>query len=160
MAESKLKDIIQTSLASIREVIDANTIIGEPIQVGNGTGTVIIPVSKVSMGYASGGVDYFGKNVTASEHLANFGGGGGTGVSVSPVGFLVVKADGSVEMLNINAVSDTGEAIASLIEKSPEYIAKIKSVFSKGKKESKEEPKVETKVETKAVEGDEKVGEE
>ena len=94
MAESKLKEIIQTSLASIREVIDANTIIGEPIEIGNGSGTVIIPVSKVSMGYASGGVDYFGKNVSPAENMSNFGGGGGTGVSVSPVGFLVVKEDG------------------------------------------------------------------
>ncbi|MCI8589946.1 MAG: sporulation protein YtfJ [Clostridiales bacterium] len=139
MAESKLKDIIQTSLASIREVIDANTIIGEAIEVGNGTGTVIIPVSKVSMGYASGGVDYFGKHAAPAADLANFGGGGGTGVSINPVGFLVVKSDGSVEMLNVNASSDTGDAIASLIEKSPELIAKVKSFFSKEKNEEKEE---------------------
>ena len=136
MAESKLKEIIQTSLASIREVIDANTIIGEPIEIGNGSGTVIIPVSKVSMGYASGGVDYFGKNVSPAENMSNFGGGGGTGVSVRPVGFLVVKEDGSVEMLNVNAGSDTADAISSLIEKSPELIAKIKSFFSKEKKEA------------------------
>ncbi|MCI8331945.1 MAG: sporulation protein YtfJ [Clostridiales bacterium] len=139
MAESKLKDIIQTSLASIREVIDANTIIGEAIEVGNGTGTVIIPVSKVSMGYASGGVDYFGKNAPPSVDLSNFGGGGGTGVSINPVGFLVVKSDGSVEMLNVNAgSSDTGDAIAALIEKSPEWIAKVKSFFSKEKNEEQE----------------------
>ena len=143
MAESKLKEIIQTSLASIREVIDANTIIGEAIEVGNGTGTVIIPVSKVSMGYASGGVDYFGKHAAPSADLANFGGGGGTGVSINPVGFLVVKSDGSVEMLNINAGSDTGDAIATLIEKSPEFIAKIKSFFAKEKKEENEENQAE-----------------
>ena len=137
MAESKLNEIIQTSLASIKEVIDANTIIGEPIEVGNGTGTVIIPVSKVSMGYASGGVDFYGKNTAPVENLSNFGGGGGTGVTVNPVGFLVIKADGNVEMLNINAVSDTGEAIASLIEKSPELFSKIKAVFSKDKKQDK-----------------------
>ena len=68
--------------------------------------------------------------------MSNFGGGGGTGVSVSPVGFLVVKEDGSVEMLNVNAGSDTADAISSLIEKSPELIAKIKSFFSKEKKEA------------------------
>ena len=138
MAESKLNEIIQTSLASIREVIDADTIIGKPIEAGNGTGTVIIPVSRVSMGYASGGVDYFGKNTPTTES-SNFGGGGGTGMSVHPVGFLVVKADGSVEMLNINASSDTGDAIASLIEKSPEFISKIKGFFSKNKKDQEEE---------------------
>lgn len=139
MAESKLNEIIQTSLASIKEVVDANTIIGEPIAAGN-TGTIIIPVSRVSMGYASGGIDYFGKNNAADENLSNFGGGGGTGVSVHPVGFLVVKADGSVEMLNVNSGgSDTGDAIAMLIEKSPEFIAKIKNFFSKDKDGEEEE---------------------
>ena len=139
MAESKLNEIIRSSLASIREVIDANTIIGEPIQVGNGTGTVIIPVSRVSMGYASGGVDYFGKSAPSDKGLSNFGGGGGTGVSVHPVGFLVVKNDGSVEMLNINSSSDTGDAIATLIEKSPEYFAKIKAFFKKDKEDADSE---------------------
>ena len=138
MAESKLNEIIQTSLASIREVVDADTIIGKPIEAGNGTGTVIIPVSRVSMGYASGGVDYFGKNPPTTDS-SNFGGGGGTGVSLHPVGFLVIKADGSVDMLNVNSSSDTGDAIAALIEKSPEFIAKIKDFFSKKKKQAESE---------------------
>ena len=140
MAESKLNDIIQTSLASIKEVVDANTIIGQPIEAANGSGTVIIPVSRVSMGYASGGVDYFGKKSDASTpDSMNFGGGGGTGVSVHPVGFLIIKADGSVEMLNVNNSSDAGDAIASIIEKSPELIGKIKSFFSRKKDDGEEE---------------------
>ena len=69
----------------------------------------------------------------------NFGGGGGTGVSVHPVGFLIIKADGSVEMLNVNNSSDAGDAIASIIEKSPELIGKIKSFFSRKKDDGEEE---------------------
>ncbi len=134
MAETKLSQIIATSLSQIRDVVDANTIIGEPIQSENGSGTVIIPVSKISVGFASGGIDYFGKNVPADDKLANFGGGGGTGMSVSPVGFIIIKADGSVEMLNVNSSNDTGDAIAAFIEKSPEIFDKIKSFFKKDKK--------------------------
>lgn len=139
MQETKLSQIISTSLSQIREVVDANTIIGQPIQSDNGSGTVIIPVSKVSVGFASGGVDYFGKNTVPADNNANFGGGGGTGMSVSPVGFIVIKADGSVEMLNVNSNSDTGDAIAAIIEKSPEIFDKIKSFFKKDKKEEAEE---------------------
>ena len=139
MQETKLSQIISTSLSQIREVVDANTIIGQPIQSDNGSGTVIIPVSKVSVGFASGGVDYFGKNTVPADNNANFGGGGGTGRSVSPVGFIVIKADGSVEMLNVNSNSDTGDAIAAIIEKSPEIFDKIKSFFKKDKKEEEEE---------------------
>ncbi len=139
MQESKLSQIIATSLSQIREVVDANTIIGQPIQSDNGSGTVIIPVSKVSIGFASGGVDYFGKNTVPADNNANFGGGGGTGMSVSPVGFIVIKADGSVEMLNVNSNSDTGDAIASIIEKSPEIFEKIKSFFKKDKNDEDED---------------------
>ena len=61
MNESKLNKIIDTSLGNIKQIIDVNTVVGEPITTAGGT--VIIPVSKVSLGYASGGVDYYGKNV-------------------------------------------------------------------------------------------------
>ena len=76
MAEqSKLQDMIRTSLESIRAMVDANTVVGTPIQTPSGT--TIIPISKVSVGYASGGLDF--SSQTAQK---NFGGGGGTGLSV------------------------------------------------------------------------------
>ena len=59
MAQTKISDIIESSLANLKEMIDANTVVGKPIDTG--TGTVIIPISKVSMGFASGGLDYPGK---------------------------------------------------------------------------------------------------
>lgn len=130
--ENKLQDIIRTSLESIRTMVDADTVIGKPIDTKSGT--TIIPISKVSVGFASGGVDYTGKNEAANAaKMQNFGGGGGTGISVSPVGFLVVSTSGDVELINIGVsqASDPIDQIAAIIERSPEIFGKIKAVFSK-----------------------------
>ncbi len=129
-SENKLQDIIQTSLENLRTLVDANTVVGNPIQTPSGT--TIIPISKISMGFASGGLDYNGKS---ANNRQNFGGGGGTGLSVSPVGFLTIKADGSVEMVNLNpAPAGTVEQVADVIERSPEIFAKLKAMFKREKK--------------------------
>lgn len=133
-SENKLQEIIASSLENIRTMIDANTVIGDPINTPSGT--VIIPVSKISMGFASGGMDFNGKNEEALRaKLQNFGGGGGTGLSIAPVGFLVVSAEGKVEMINVGMDAQSGaiEQIADVIERSPEIISKIKAVFTKDK---------------------------
>ena len=133
-SENKLQEIIQSSLENIRSMIDANTVIGNPISTPSGT--VIIPVSKISMGFASGGMDFNGKNEEAMRaRLQNFGGGGGTGLSIAPVGFIVVGADGSVDMINVGMEAQNGaiEQVAGVIERSPEIIAKIKTIFVKDK---------------------------
>ena len=149
--ESNIGEIIRNSLDSIREIADANTIIGEPISTPNGT--TIIPVSKVSLGIASGGVDFKneknGQNASApaqngkKERPKSFGGGGGTGLSISPVAFLVISADGSVEMLNINNVdtrpSNIVESITDLVERAPEIITKIKSFVGSKKSDDSED---------------------
>lgn len=130
--ENKLQDIIRTSLENIRTMVDANTVVGNPIDTKSGT--TIIPISKVSVGFASGGVDYTGKNEAANAaKVQNFGGGGGTGISVSPVGFLVVSTSGDVDLINIGVsqANDPIDQIAGIIERSPEIFGKIKSVFSK-----------------------------
>ena len=131
-SENKLQDVIQTSLQNIRTLIDANTIIGNPINTN--AGTTIIPISKVAMGYATGGLDYVGKD-DASGKPQNFGAGGGTGLSIQPLGFLIVSADGRVEMLNVGMKNpvDPLEQIASMLERSPEIIAKVKEIFGKDK---------------------------
>ena len=138
-SENKLQEIIQSSLENIRSMIDANTVIGNPISTPSGT--VIIPVSKISMGFASGGMDFNGKNEEAMRaRLQNFGGGGGTGLSFAPVGFLVVGADGSVDMINVGMEAQNGaiEQVAGVIERSPEIIAKIKTIFVKDKDKDEE----------------------
>ena len=131
--DNKISDIIRASLENAKDMVGANTVIGEAIPAGNGT--VIIPVSKVTVGIASGGLDYKGKNGKETDKENNFGGGGGTGLSVAPVGFLVVRADGSVDLLNVDNPTTGGEgggdAIASFIRRSPEIISRIKDIFTK-----------------------------
>ena len=130
--ENKIQDIIQTSLENIRTMVDANTVIGNPINTESGT--TIIPISKISMGFASGGLDFNGKpgEVVKDAHK-NFGGGGGTGLSISPVGFLIVDKNGRVEMLNTGVAEskDILEQIANLLERSPDILEKFKTVFHK-----------------------------
>lgn len=148
MTDNKISGIIEASLENIRNVVDANTIIGNPINTPNGT--TIIPVSKVMVGFASGGVDYLGKNTKkAAENTSasannlpkNFGGGGGTGVTVQPVGFLVISPDGNVQMLNVGTTNagsnDKIDQVANLIERSPDLISRIKAIFAKDKKDDK-----------------------
>ena len=141
--ENKLQDIIRTSLESIRSMIDASTVIGDPISTE--AGVTIIPVSKVSLGYASGGLDYNGKHNNTPQ---NFGAGGGTGLTISPVGFLIVKKDGAVEMINVGqpAPQDPIEQITSIIERCPEIFGRIKAAFKKDK--SEEDADVEDIVDT------------
>ena len=134
MAEqTKLQDMIRTSLESIGAMVDANTVVGTPIQTPSGT--TIIPISKVSVGYASGGLDFANKNAQK-----NFGGGGGTGLSVQPVCFLAVNAQGEVEVLPVakDGASDPVERVADLIEKTPDIIGRIKRIFKKDKTNKKQ----------------------
>lgn len=128
--ENKIPEIIKSSLESIRSMVDANTIIGDPIAAAGGT--VIIPVSKVSVGIASGGIDYNGKD-QAPVMRQNFGGGGGTGLTISPMGFLVCNKDGEVEFINANAKfkPDPIDQITDFMEKTPDIIAKLKEIFTK-----------------------------
>jgi len=143
MTDSKLNEVIRTSFEKIRSVVDSDTIVGEPIQAN---GVTIIPISKVSVGHVGGGLDYFGKNYpgsaerTSADKLTSFSGGGGTGISVSPVGFLVIKADGNVEMLTVAAANkaDGGgiaDTIGDIIEKGPDWVEKIKAMFPKKDKD-------------------------
>lgn len=140
MAEnSKLNDMNKTNLDSIRTMIDANTIVGEPINTS--AGVVIIPISKITVGYASGGIDYQKKTTDSTNGKPagnNFGGGGGTGLTVQPVGFLIVQPDGNVSMLNVNApcsggggATDPVSSVVGLIEKSPDLVERFREIFGK-----------------------------
>ena len=141
MADNKLNDIIRTSLDCIKELVDVNTVVGSPITTASGA--TIIPVSKITVGFASGGVDYNSKaenkNTNGNGNSPqNFGGGGGTGLTVTPVGFLVISPEGKIELLNLASAAgkpDPVETISNLLEKSPEIVDKIKTVFKKDKTE-------------------------
>lgn len=128
-SENKLEEIIRTSLENVRNIVDANTIIGTPINTQ--AGTTIIPISKITVGIATGGLDFNSK--TDSPLKQNFGGGGGTGLNIIPIGFLVVDKDGGVDLLNVGMkpASDPVEQLSDLVDRAPEIIAKIKAAFAK-----------------------------
>lgn len=143
---NKIQEIIKESLENIRTIIDANTVIGTPMETSNGV--TIIPVSKISMGFASGGLDFDGKAPASAGK--NFGGGGGTGLSVQPVGFLVITHEGRVEMVNVgqSAPKDTIEQIADLLERTPDIVYRFKMIFDKFaemKQDGEAQPAIETK---------------
>ncbi|MBQ7384690.1 MAG: sporulation protein YtfJ [Clostridia bacterium] len=135
-SENKIPEIIKSSLENIRSAVDANTVVGEPIITQNGI--TIIPISKVSVGVATGGVDYNSKKENQPSRQQNFGGGGGTGLTMVPVGFLVVSADGDVDFINVGMKGkpDPVDQIADLVERTPDIIAKIKKLFSKEPEET------------------------
>lgn len=124
MGENSIKSIMDTTMEKLRAIVDADTIVGTPIVSGNVT---MIPVSKVSFGMATGGSDFQCKN--GSSPL--FGGGGGAGVSINPIAFIVINGD-NVKMLPINNEST---AIDKAVALAPELIEKVKKLFSKEKHE-------------------------
>ena len=126
--ESSIKEIIRNALEEVRTVMDADTIVGQPVKLDNGA--TVIPISKVSMGFASGGLDL--PNKAEADGKKNFGGGGGTGVSVMPIGFLTAYPDGRVELLPLKPEQSTAiEQVADIINRTPEIIGKIKDLFEK-----------------------------
>jgi len=140
MADSVLNDIINTSLQRIKDLAHTETVIGDPISLPGGT--TILPVSKISLGFASGGLDFNGKQSDAhTPTAAKFGGGGGTGMTVTPVAFLTVSPSGTVELLPIVSPSDcdTLDKVTTLAEKTPDILRKIKQVFARKKNSEPDE---------------------
>ena len=124
MSEHPIEGLMDVTLEKIKSMVDSNTIIGNPINMPDGT--LILPVSKVSFGFASGGSDFPSKT---SKQL--FGGGGGAGVSISPIAFLVVRGN-SVRMLQL---VDTSNSVDRAIGMMPEMVDKVADLFGKNKKD-------------------------
>lgn len=120
-----MSDIIKASMDGIKSFTDMDTVIGNAITTPSGV--TVIPVSKVSMGIATGGVDYGTKHQSSEQ---GFGGGGGTGLSITPIAFLTIGSDATVNLIHINAKSTDVDTVASLIERSPEIIERIRSALS------------------------------
>ena len=135
-SENKLQEVVQATLAQIKNMIDADTVIGTPIETA--PGTTIIPVSKAAVGFATGGVDYNDKSGGAQGKPQNFGAGGGTGITVQPIGLICISKDGRTDFINIGvkAPTDPIEQVIDLLDRSPEIIAKFKAVFAKKSEET------------------------
>lgn len=113
-----LPNMLDNTIAKIREMVDVNSVIGDPITTPDGV--TIIPVSKVSVGFGGGGSDFVSKNVNHQENP--FGGGVGAGVKVTPIAFLIIK-EGNVRMLPVAAPANT--TADRLVEMVPDTLDKI-----------------------------------
>lgn len=136
MSEKSAGAILGSTIEKIRQLVDTKTIIGDPIYAEGGI--TIIPVSKVSYGFASGGADFPSKNTNEL-----FGGGGGAGVTITPVAFLVIS-DGEVTLKHITAYDNAAERVVNLV---PEMFDRVTSLVNKTKKTPPVEPPVETPAE-------------
>lgn len=131
MADHALNDVMATTMEKIKSMLDVNMIVGTPIQTPDGI--TLIPVSKVSFGFASGGSD-FGAKAGSQDVL--FGGGTGAGANISPVAFLVVKGD-SVRLLPVAPAP--GSTADRIVEMVPEVIDKVGGYFKKDKSEDEKQ---------------------
>lgn len=127
MKEQSASRILSTTIEKVRQLVDVSTIVGEPITLNDGL--VIIPVSKVTYGFASGGSDFPSKN-----NVELFGGAGGAGITINPVAFLIVS-DGEVSIKHIASNDNAAERIVNLV---PEMFDKVSGTINKVKK-SKDE---------------------
>lgn len=118
-----ISELMATTMQRIREMVDAKTIVGEPILAGDVT---IIPVSRLSFGFASGGSDFAGKH--QKPDTTSFGGGGGAGVNIIPVAFLIVKED-SVKLLPV--APPAGTTVDRVVEMVPELVDKVTDFIEK-----------------------------
>lgn len=147
MSEHPIEGLMLTAMNSLQDMVDVNTIIGEPIETSNNM--VIIPISKVGFGFAAGGSEFRGETLdeyTKKEkeeqvqYRLPFGGGSGAGVSISPIAFLVVTQN-NVKLLPVNHSS----AIDKLMDYVPDLMEKVNSYLNKSMQNKKEEKKEEVK---------------
>ena len=133
MSEHPIESLMMTTMSSIQNMVDVNTIIGEPIESQNGI--TIIPISKVCFGFAAGGSEFSGETIKEYnkkdkeeeiEYKLPFGGGAGAGVSIHPVAFLVVQ-DNNVKLMSVNHDS----CIDKLLEYVPDLMQKMNDMFNK-----------------------------
>lgn len=114
---------MSTSMEKIRDLVDVNTIIGNPISSPDGT--TIIPISKVSFGFVSGGSD-----IPAKVEKDVFAGGSGAGITIKPQAFIVITKDGNAKILELGGKTSP---IDGLIDNAPELLNKVKELFGKKK---------------------------
>ena len=133
MNEHPIENLMITAMSSIQNMVDVNTIIGEPIETQ--VGITIIPISKVSFGFAAGGSEFRGETLKEYnkkdkdeeiQYKLPFGGGAGAGVSINPVAFLVVQ-EGSVKLMTV----DHDSCLDKILDYVPDLMQKLNEMFNK-----------------------------
>ena len=127
MENSNISSLMETTMGRIREMVDVNTVVGSPITTPDGI--TVIPVSRISYAFATGGSDF------RIKEKPGFGGGNGAGVKIEPIGFLIVK-DGNVRMVGITPPANN--TIDRVIEKAPELMDTLETFFKKRTPENAE----------------------
>ncbi len=127
MENSNIANLMETTMQKIREMVDVNTVVGAPITTPDGI--TVIPVSRISYAFASGGSDFRVKD------KPGFGGGNGAGVKIDPIGFLVIK-EGNIRMVSITPPASN--TIDRVIEKAPELMDTIEGFLKKRTPEEEE----------------------
>ena len=123
---SEMSEIIKTTLEGIDSFTDVNSVVGSVIKTPDGM--TVIPISKITVGFLGGGADYGQKKLSQSQ---SFGGGSGAGISISPVAFLTVSPDSTVNLIPVNNENKGGvDRITNILERSPEIIERIKQSLS------------------------------
>lgn len=144
MTEHPIEGLMETAMNSIKDMIDVNTIIGDPIETA--AGIVIIPISKVCFGFASGGSEFKGETIDEYkkkdkeeevQYRLPFGGGSGAGISINPVAFVVVSKE-SIKILPI----EHNSAIEKLMDYVPDLMEKANGIAEKTMEKKKEKVKV------------------
>lgn len=125
MSEHPINGLMETAMQSIKDMVDVNTIVGEPVESKDGT--VIIPISKVSFGFGAGGSDFGQKNMNSSD--ANFGGGSGGGATIEPVAFMVVGQ----EQIKLMPIEKNTSPVEDIIDSVPTLVDKVIKAFKKKK---------------------------
>ena len=123
MKETPVNKIMESTLDKMRDMVDVSTIIGEPVVTGN---TTLIPVSKVSYGFTSGGTD-----LPSKQNAELFGGAGGGGISITPVAFIVIE-NGKCRMMQINNYTSSADRATAMI---PELVDKLTELITAKKDE-------------------------
>lgn len=127
METSNIGNLMEVTMSKIRDMVDVDTVVGTPITTPDGI--TVIPVSRVSYAFASGGSDF------RVKEKPGFGGGNGAGVKIDPIGFLIIK-DGNVRMVGITPPANN--SIDRVIEKAPELMDTVQSFLKKRTQEEKE----------------------
>ena len=147
MSEHPIEGLMTTAMNSIQDMIDVNTIIGEPIETSNNI--VIIPISKVSFCFAAGGSEFKGETVDEYrkrekeeevQYRLPFGGGSGAGVTINPIAFLVIQGE-NVKLMPVNYSS----SIDKLLDYIPDLLDKTNNMINKCIQKSKDKTKGDTK---------------
>lgn len=137
MAEHPIQGLMKTAMENLKEMVDVNTIVGDPVETPDGS--VILPVSKVGFGFAAGGSEFHVDGSSSSDPRDQgsdlpFGGGSGGGVSITPVAFLIVNSTG-IKMVHIDGQTHLYERV---LDSAPQFFEKVQNMLKRDKNKGTE----------------------